>query len=303
MPIKKAVIILKDNAGNSERMNETEDGVYQTSARGIQGQIGNSYHIEITTTDGRQFESEPDELLPVGKVDSIYYKYQARESGDVFRIFANVNGVLERDNLLRIRMVATYKIETFPQFRTKPAGSPFVVTPDPFPCSGYAYTTSDGLQKIGNCECCTCWITIHDNVPVVVNDNFVSNAMFTDVEVGTIPITPDVFYEKVHVEIQQLSLTPNVYTYWELVRTQKLGVADIFQPPSARLVGNIKGVNSDQEVLGIFWAAGVAQKSIFIDKKDEQIPYLIREVDRINRNVTPCHNLNNSSTESPSFWE
>jgi hypothetical protein len=302
---KFAKITLKDDAGNYELLTETAEGIYQTKINGMQGQTGRSYHLEITLVNGKQYESNPDQIRPVGEVTSINYEFvggsgdEFRE-GDGYRILADAKGVPGQDDLVRLRMLATYKVETFPSFRTKTIagqdGEPLII-PDPFPCSGYV-NENNQLVRVKDCECCICWVNILDEEPNLANEKFISGDTFLDEEIGFIPLTRRTFYDKVRIEVQELSLTPETYQFWKLVKSQKEGVTDIFQPPSAEIIGNIKGVNTSESVLGIFWAAGINSKFIYIERDDA--PYFVQRVDTL---IAPCTFLPYSTALKPSFWQ
>ena len=154
------------------------------------------------------------------------------------------------------------------------------------------------MVKVSECTCCICWVNEYDSKPSVVDEEFIANDIFLDVELGFIPLTKMTLYDKIHVEIQELSLTKETYLFWKLIRAQIEGVSNIFQPPSADIKGNVKAVNSNEEVLGIFWAAGIHKKSIYINQDD--VPYLIEPIDTL---IAPCLFFLNSSNQKPTFWQ
>lgn len=303
VPERNAVVRIKDDLGNMELLNETEDGVYTSHAGGIQGQIGRSYHVEIATADGKQYRSNPELISPVGEVTNISYRFVdygiqgLLEEGDGFRIFVDATGVPGVKDQVRLKMVATYQVLTFPERNTKRDSNGNII-PDPFPCSGYVYE-NNWLMKVDECTCCNCWVSIYDQVPVITNEQFTSNEIFAGEEVGFVPASRRTLYDKIHVEIQQLSLTSEMYQFWKLVRAQKLGASNIFQPPSGKLVGNIKAINAAEEALGVFWAADVNKKSIFIDRHD--MPFIPLPIDTL---IVPCNTyFINSTNLKPDFWQ
>jgi hypothetical protein len=301
IPERFAKVFIRDDQGNSELLTETEPGVYVTSESGIQGVIGRSYYVEITTIDNKQYQSEPDLIKPVGEVTAINYEYVDAniegklDEGDGFTIYADATGIPGVEDLVRLRMIATYQVKTFPEKRTirTEAG----IIPAPFPCSGYI-NQDDRLVKVNECSCCDCWVNVYDQVPSITDEQFTTNDLFIGKEVGFVDATRRTLYDKIHVEVQELSLTPDTYRFWKLVRAQKLGVSNIFQPPSGKLQGNIKAINSTEEVLGIFWAAGINKKSIFIDRTD--VPYQVPPIDTL---AAPCLFFTNSTNQKPSFWQ
>jgi Domain of unknown function (DUF4249) len=292
---KFAKVRLKDDAGNSELLTEISEGIYQTSPNGIRGQVGRSYYLEITTITGRTFFSDPDKILPVGSIQNISYEFDSKQSADGFRIFTDATGLADQDDLYRFRVVGTYEVETFPKLRTRREEAGII--PDPFPCSGYI--NQDGLlRKVGTCTCCSCWVTQYDDIPVMADEQFSSGDQFKDLEVGFVPISRRTFYNKFRVEVQQMSITSSTFEFWKLVRAQKIGTTDLFQPPGGRITGNIHSVDPNEKPLGIFWAAGINKASIFIEKKN--LPYLIQPIDTL---VAPCQFLPYSSNVKPSFWQ
>ena len=300
VPEISAKITLKDDVGNSELLTETPGGIYITKANGIRGEFGRSYHIEITLNNGKKYESTPEELRRVGEVTNIRYEFvegngPGIHEGDGFKIFADATGVPDQDDYVRLRLIATYKVLTFPHLRTRRTEGGDV--PDPYPCSGYV--NQDGrLVQIGDCECCICWPNLFEEIPSISNEQFTTNDIFRDELVGFVPATRRTLYEKIRVEIQEMSLTQDMYLFWKLVASQKEGLSNIFQPPSAQIKGNIKAIDSDEGALGIFWAAGVKSKSIYISRSE--VPYIPLPIDTLK---APCTFIPNSTNSKPSFWQ
>lgn len=293
---KFAKVTLKDDVGNSELLTEVAEGIYQTSATGMQGVVGRSYHLEINTVTGRRFFSDPEKINPTGEVEDVTYAFTPGVDGDGFRIFANARGVAGRDDLFRFRVVGTYEVETFPMLRT--VRNDEGIVPDPYPCSGYITNQNRMLQRVSDCTCCVCWVNQYDEMPVVADEQFTSGDRFLDLEVGFVPITRQTFYNKYRVEVQLMSLTESTHQFWKLVRAQKTGVTDLFQPPSSRIRGNIHSADPAEDPLGIFWAAGVNKKSVFIGKRD--LPYLIQPIDTL---IAPCLFFDYSTNQRPDFWQ
>jgi hypothetical protein len=251
--------------------------------------------------NGKRFESEPELIKPVGEITDIKYEFVAGDGsgvdkGDGFRITADATGVPDVEDLVRLRMIATYKVQTFPELRESrtPDGA---LAPNPFPCSGYI-NSNNILTKVGECTCCICWVSEFDEIPAVTNEEFTLNDVFLDKEVGFVAANSSTLYDKIHVEVQELSLTPSTYQFWKLVKAQKEGVSNIFQPPSGKLKGNIKAIDSSDEVLGIFWAADIHRKAIFIDRND--VPFPVMAIDTLK---APCLFFPNSTNQEPSFWQ
>ncbi len=312
MPVLNAEIRLYDDAGNVEDFTETSPGVY-TSGGAIRGEVGRSYHITLKTDDGRIFESEPDVLNPGGEIGDIKFEYESRKvqvgdyelPDDVFNVYVDSRAAGGEENYVRWRFTGTYKVLTYPELNmTLVSGYPYLPYKDPWPCSGYIVTESGfggggTLEKVDDCTCCTCWARHYESKPQLSDNQLVSDNQFNNIKVGEVPISNVTFYDKYMVEVEQMSISRKAFEYFKLIRTQKDGASSLFQPPSGEIRGNVKAVNSDTKVVGLFWAASLKKKTAFIQKSD--IPYLVTPITYV---TEPCYDYYpNSSNEKPQQWE
>ena len=104
-----------------------------------------------------------------------------------------------------------------------------------------------------------------DTNPKVSDNALVSNGNFKNVEVGIVPVEYWIFYEKVQVEVEQISLSAPAFNYWKTVADQKQGAASLFQPAIGKAVTNMRLVSGTQEAQGLFSAAASTKKYIFLD--------------------------------------
>jgi hypothetical protein len=266
-PVSASKVAISDNAGNSETLVEVSPGVFQTKANGIRGTIGREYTLRVETRDGKIFESSPEKINPAGKVDSIYHTFEKFEplSGPAkyqFRIYINSSGEDKSENLFRWKFTGTYKVQTNPELRTRSAGE--VRVPDPPACSGF----NTLLEQVAPCQCCTCWVNMLDAKPKV-NDNVTTlNGSYRNVEVGVVPVEYWTFFDKVQLEVKQMSLSRAAFNYWKIVQDQKEGSTSLFQPAIGKAVSNMSVKNGTEEVLGLFYASAIAKKTIFLEASD-----------------------------------
>lgn len=74
--VKDAVVILEDNEGNEEVLNEIEEGVYEIDRQGIEGR---EYRLRIHLPEGDTYLSKFELLREPVPIDSIYYQLSDRE--------------------------------------------------------------------------------------------------------------------------------------------------------------------------------------------------------------------------------
>lgn len=306
-PVSGVNITLFDDEGNSESLHEIATGEYATSGI-IQGKVGHSYHVELKTQDGRVFESEPDKIMPVGKIDTINYEFEYRvgevdfgkHEADVFNIYLDSKAGVDSDTYVRWRYTGIYKVATRPELHVTFLQVSTYMTP--LPCSGYIVVPALGggkLEKVAECTCCICWARLYEDKPQLSDVQLVTNNQFKHVKVGEVPVNGNTFYDKFQVVVEQMSLTRKAYDFFKLIRVQKDGASNLFQPPSGELKGNIKATNSNSPVVGLFWATSISTKAIYI--QPGALPYAPPP---INFSFDACYDyFPNASTIQPKFWE
>ncbi len=302
-------IKLFDDLGNEEAFVEKNPGVYLTNGL-LKGVVGRSYHIRIETSDGRVFESSPEKISPSGEIENIRHEFEARTSvkkfgevnADVFNVFVDSKASENAETYVRWRFKGTYKVITYPELNyTFIQG--YTPYKNPYPCSGYYIGEgppgSGGvLVKFAECSCCTCYPNDVEQSPQLSDTQLIDNNEFKNVKVGEIAINSSTFYEKYLVEVEQMSLSRKAYNFFKLVREQKINSSSIFQPPSGELIGNMKAINSNEVVIGLFWATSIKKKNKFIYPSD--IPYSLAEIEF---STLPCYSrYRNASTVKPDNW-
>lgn len=117
-------VVLSDNAGNLEEVNEVEQGIYQTSPTGIRGKVGNAYKLRIELFDGRVYESLPDTLYAPGKVEKIMHEFREKivdgKRTYSFEIKANSTSGETANYRQLLKFVGTFQSKTNPELKCEP---------------------------------------------------------------------------------------------------------------------------------------------------------------------------------------
>ncbi|MBT8219340.1 MAG: DUF4249 domain-containing protein, partial [Bacteroidia bacterium] len=273
------------------------------------GQVGNSYHIRLETADGKIYESEPDMLNPTGDISDITFEYEARITeenfvevpADVFNIYIDGNAGPLQESFTRWKFKGTYKVFTYPELyeRRISVYRPFK---DPWPCSGYIVVGAPNggrLEQVADCECCECWVNDFEPSPQLSDNQLVRSGDFRSIKVGEAPINSSTFYDKYLVEVEQMSMSRTAFEFFRLVRSQKENASNIFQSTFGEIIGNIRGVNTSEEIAGIFWASSTKRKTKFIQRSDVPYPIVDIEVSK-----QPClTRYDNSTNQKPAEWD
>jgi hypothetical protein len=304
LAVAGAAITIYDDAGNHELLTEVTKGVYQTSGTDLHGQIGRKYHVTIRLQE-KEYTSQPQELLPAGTLGNISYTIRRNSINpndlskpqDAMDIYLDADGEPGFPNLFRWRWSSTHEVKTFPELRTRWVGRPPVEVPDPVPCSGYV-AGGGGLVRADICTCCNCWVEESGDRALISNNQFAENSVFRGVFVARIPIDQWRFNIKYMIRVEQLSVSEEVYAFWQLVKSQQDGEGSLFQPNAVRVKGNIYSTtHPEEEVLGIFAVSAVTSKELFIERKN--IPFVLN-ADTVRGSC--LGQFNGSSNIKPIFW-
>jgi hypothetical protein len=298
-PVTFAQVSIYDDLKNKFSLSEKAPGIYETSMNEFTGETGRAYYLSIKTNEGSEYESTTQPMTDPGEISNIYFEFQDEEEPeytDALRVYIDSKGVLENDNLFRWRWTTIYKTDTNPELHTTDYRGAEI--PAPEPCSGYIYR--GGLIQVGDCTCCICWSYNYNDGAYVSRNDFVSDKQFNKQYLGSIPITSRHFSDRYYIEVQQLSLSEEAYTFWNLVEKQQKGSTDLFQPNAIKIRGNIMSLNNpEEEVLGFFGVSGVATRSL--DIKKTEVPYELPPItDQVPYSCLDV--LKNPTTEKPPFW-
>ncbi len=318
-PVSAKHVVMTDDTGTSEELEETNKGIYVTQANGIQGTIGRSYTLRVELSDGRVYESVPDTLLESGRIDSVYAVFTEEKTQDNnasvygFDVKFNPSIVSENNYHLMWRFTGTFQSETFPEGKVdEPCGE---VTCQgcnrcnykPL-CSGIRNISRvPGIDRavfvrIGPCECCTCWYDFFNPHPKLSDDQFVQRGKFVTQTAMHVPLDPWIFQHRVYAKVSQFTLSRQAFDFWKAVMDQKTAVNSLFQPVTGKIKTNFVQVSGPPAgVEGLFYAAGVASKAIFIDRSDVKPGVPIPDPLGV---AESCLKLFPFATnQKPEFWE
>ncbi len=312
LEVKGATVVIAGSDGIQEKLIENGPGNYVTNPTGIRGVIGKTYILKITTAEQGMYESEPEKLVAVGDIRRLYHEFDLAESPkrtdhlstkNGFNIYVDADVLPEQNGRIRWRTTKTFEIRTFPSQRLKyvsTRGGGTILVPDPPVCSGWTYTTMDGLVDAkGKCDCCECWVTEYSSTPILSNQNFERDNMQLKVPVDFISASRRIFNQKCYIQIEQMSVSESVYGFWKKIDKQKKTASDLFQTPLPNTRGNIKAISPNAiPVLGIFSATCIKVKTMTINRSE--IPYFVPTIDTIKDSCLGIYKV--TTTQKPSFW-
>lgn len=239
--VQGAQVVLGDDRGRNVTFVPMGKGQYQTVDSTFRGQIGRTYSLSITLSDGKKYVSAPElfpDIVPIDSVSGIPVK-----TGNVVTPYAvsysvNVHDPASEKNYYR------------------------------WTAYGYTNRLSVGVPcSLGNPNLCNnrCWVLMSsENVNTysdeAVNGNAIRRAVF---QLPIYAIGPQL------CEVQQYGMTQTNYQFWNLYQQQNARTGSIFDPLPAPVVGNVVNVNDPTDVArGYFAVTSVTRKRIVVRNYD-----------------------------------
>jgi hypothetical protein len=256
-----ATVVFK-NVDTNETIPLLEEEDIYVPPEGFQAEDGETWQLEITLVDGRQYRSQPETIntpIPFQNMTAEYRKellYREDVEGFVpgHAITISFNDPGETAN----QYLWGYRSFERPQFCQVCYDGVFrngtcvgnESNSDPY--FTYACETSDCFQ-----------IRYHEKIQLL-SDEFVNGLAVNNLLVAQVPL-----YTKadILVELQQFSISPKAYEYYKVLKDIVDNNSGFNAPPPAALIGNLVSLNGDDEfVLGRFTALASTTQSIFIER-------------------------------------
>ena len=267
-PIRRAVVELLVGDGSRITLIESVSvfGRYEAPAA-FRGKVGQSYRLRMRFADSRIYESTLERLnAPVGilKTDQTLN----------LKGIADANGIVSSSSLdISIDAQDDPQAQNFYQWRAFLYESQRVCAT----CvnSSWNVLRNDCINRlepppmpviVTDYECDgRCWQVYLDERLNIFSDALTNGKPITKKLIRQVP-----FYIENRgalLEIQQLSITPVIYRYYDLIKQQTETTGTLTDVPPAPPVGNIRNVNkADEVVLGYFSAAGITKTQVWIDR-------------------------------------
>jgi len=252
-PVTGCMLILTDNTGYSETLNETNAGEYVTTNPAFQGIIGRQYKLTIYTPDDKTYESPFQELKsPVG-IDTVYAELESKPNPDGdnelegYQFFVSSETAIEDTNYFLWALEQTYQFNANYRARLMFDGQMHHVS---FPTFNY-----------------TCWKTEPVTEVFTFNTGSLGKPVIKDFPLHYVSTETKAIFIKYSLLVKQLRLTKAAYDYWDAVQKQIEGQGALYDRQPYQIRGNISNINNpDEPVLGYFFTAGISEKRIFVEK-------------------------------------
>ncbi len=250
LALRDATIEIVDDQGNSEVLKEVEDGVYQTDPNGIQGTVGNTYQLKISTGSAN-YKSAPEKLIAPLPIKKVYQEVSSQFStedpelaGFQFYVDSDMTGTDTDYFLWDLETTYKYNVDFEIPFVYSGAIVPFS-RPDSF----FTCWKTEPIKDIYTFDISNLSQPVLERLPL----NFVG------VDTRQLSIRYSLF-------VKQYSVSKEAFDFWSALQDQNDNQGSLYSSLPYQIRGNITNTsNADEPVLGYFMAAGVSDKRIYVD--------------------------------------
>jgi hypothetical protein len=258
-----AVVYVEDEEGNTTYFDDKGNGAYSRYfSLDDEPEIGKTYTLKIITSDGNEYESTPQTIVPSPKITSMYCRYghtmvltEDSYGSPVEKVFDGIDIFHETQGILPSNNMYVYGYRAYEQHRT---------------------TVKLGEQDINshNLYRHRCLSSKYANIIHTVDADEFGNFWVRNEELMFVsrldmttyyPIVPDTFiilntfFEGLIFELKQYSVSADAFDYYSEAEAQLAAEGRMFDPASPQLTGNIICTSdSSQTVVGVFSACDVA---------------------------------------------
>jgi hypothetical protein len=246
--ISGALVIIKDDLGNSTILTEETEGTYKTDSLTFRGQTGRSYKLYIKTSQGEEYESESCLMYPIEDMGDINFtktqEIVGNETQEGIRIFADLTD--END--------CNYYRWTYEEWWE-------IIVPYP---KMYDYVNQDTIierSQIKN----ICY-------GYSKSDAIIIKSAETGISYPILFVASDKSERLLNqycIQVRQLSISKEEYEFWNRMKQISESGGDIFDKQPFQISGNIHNKREpDELVLGYFQVSGAKLKRRFISKNE-----------------------------------
>ncbi|KKL99477.1 hypothetical protein LCGC14_1814030 [marine sediment metagenome] len=264
IPEKGAFVEISNARGNRIVLPESEAGLYEQFFAQSFLETNQSYTLHIITSDGNEYISYPDTMLPCPPVETVYYKQEVRETSNPLY---PINGVqIYTDLKIPEGHARNYRWE---MDETWEYHAPYSIQ---VYYIGYIVdlgSPNDSLKK--------CWISNKVRKIQTITTSQIAGDKVNGIPLNYVSDESNRLKFKYSLLVKQYALSTMAYNYWNQLEKQSQESGGLYEQQPARIHDNVYNPSDPTErVLGYFNVSSVTEKRIYIE---EHFPFHIHDYD------------------------
>jgi len=260
IPFQNCIVTIHENSKISEELEEIEPGIYATKEDGIRGEIGNKYSISIISPEGKEYNSDYQELLEPIEIQSFYSEFIYLEDLNYapyglpgHQFYVNTKLASNSTSYLLWNMIESYKYNAD------------YILYSVFDGDDMLYAHLNELPEYENIY--YCWKTQNVKYIYAERTSNLDIPKVTKQPLHFVGTDSRRLMDKYSIILNQYSIGEEAYDYWKDIEKQISDENILAASQPHNIFGNVFNVNNPNElVYGFFTVASVDKKRIFIDR-------------------------------------
>lgn len=254
VPYSGCNVSVIDDSGNEFIFSESDTtaGEYQSRIEPHFLVPGNRFKLVITTPQGRIYESDEEEMLPVSPVDTLRYKLESKINQndnfpeDGLQFYLNLDAPENHSRYYMWSVEETYEYHST------------------WPIKEFFYNGKIHLVPV-DYSVFTCYKTEkREDIFVLTTDGFTKNA-YEDLKLHFVNDHTQKLMFNYSVLVHQYAISEKAYEFWKYLKENNQEDANLFNKQPMIVESNIHNVEDEKElVLGYFGVFSSASKRIVV---------------------------------------
>ena len=251
-PVSNARVFIRVSDGSTLEFNEKAPGLYESSTE-FQAEAGKTYKLNLETTSGEVYESEPEELLQSGELQDIMVERRFFENRDGVAITINSTAGVEAPAYYKYEYEETYKFESPYRYSTN---------------LKYDQETGSFYEDWKEVDEQTCYNTEVSNELLLASTGNLESGNLDNFLVRFFDAgAPEISF-RYSILVKQLAISERAYSYYSTLKELSTNNNLFSQVQPGFLAGNILAVNEEKDAIGFFTISSVSKKRIFFNFED-----------------------------------
>jgi Domain of unknown function (DUF4249) len=256
MAVQGCVVSVEDNLGNITHYSESWEtpGIYEAWLDEPFLGVGKSYALHVLGPNGKLYQSDHDTLLACPPVDSIYYENssifdpETDKSYQGLQFYNNMIGENGGCRNYRWKLTETWEYH-----------SPYT--------ADYVWLYGNFVSLLED-TVSTCYLTEPIRTVYAASTNLLTENRLVRNKLHYVSNQTPRLGIRYSLLIEQQSLSEQAYRYWNELKAQSDQSASLYETQPASVPGNIYNNNSNEKVLGCFYATQAQEKRVFIEAEE-----------------------------------
>lgn len=260
--VSGARVWVEDSQGNQVDFTENEPGKYASPAN-FAAEAGKSYALFITTSEGKDYQSAFEELVPAPEITNIYNRFTIEPGDGEATAIPGVQFFIDSDDAGQSSQFFRYEWTDTHQ----------VIVP--YPKKYQAVRDSRGNWVVSEVtrDLSECYKETSFAELILATSTSTSTGQLREVPVKFSPASVFDVTTMYSIEVTQRAISSEAYSYYRKIELFNESNGTLFDKQQGIIIGNIVSVDDPNEnVLGYFEVSGATSKRIFMQLNELDEP-------------------------------